>query len=64
MKLHIYNLKGQLVKTLYNGTLPKGQHHFVWNGTDETDMQVGNGIYFYKVSNEKDTQIRKMVLMK
>jgi len=27
-------------------------------------MQVGNGIYFYKVSNEKDTQIRKMVLMK
>jgi len=64
LKLKIYNIKGQLVKTLYNGALPKGQHHYVWNGTDESDKQVGNGIYFYSVSNEKDTRIRKMVLMK
>ena len=64
LKLNIYNIKGQLVKTLYDGALQKGQHSFVWNGTDETNCQVSSGVYFYRLSNGKESRQRKMVLMK
>ena len=64
LKLNIYNIKGQLVKTLYDGALQKGQHSFVWNGTDETNCQVSSGVYFYRLSNGKESRQRKMVLLK
>ena len=64
LKLNIYNIKGQLVKTLYDGALQKGQHSFVWNGTDEMNCQVSSGVYFYRLSNGKESRQRKMVLMK
>ncbi len=64
LKLNIYNIKGQLVKTLYDGALQKGQHSFVWNGTDEKNCQVSSGVYFYRLSNGKESRQRKMVLMK
>ena len=64
LKLCIFNIKGQLVKTLYDGPLQKGQHSVIWNGTDDLGYQVSSGVYFYLLSNGKETSQRKMVLMK
>jgi len=64
LNLSIYNIKGQLVKTLYRGALQKGQYNLVWDGTNDSGKQVSSGIYFYKLSNGKETQQKKMVLMK
>jgi len=62
--LNIYNLKGQLVKTLVKGNLEKGTHNIVWDGTDSNGNNVSSGIYLYSLSNGKSNQIKRMVLMK
>ncbi len=62
--LSVYNIKGQLVKTLVNGQLNNGQHKVVWNGTDNSGNSVTSGIYFYRLSHNGSSETRKMMLMK
>ncbi len=62
--LNIYNLKGQLVKTLLNQDLDKGNHSINWNGTDIKGMNVGSGVYYYKLQWNKKELTRKMILLK
>ncbi|MDP8232693.1 MAG: T9SS type A sorting domain-containing protein, partial [Candidatus Zophobacter franzmannii] len=57
--LKVYNLKGQLVETLVNGTVPAGQNDIVWSADGQA-----SGVYFYKLENNGKTVVRKMVLMK
>lgn len=64
VELTIYNIKGQKVKTLVNEIQTKGTHEIVWDGKDETNNSVSNGIYLYKLSAESKTDIRKMTLLK
>lgn len=62
--LSIYNVKGQLVKTLVNETKDFGTHNIVWNGTDSNGNTVPSGIYFYRLSTENHVETKKMMLMK
>lgn len=65
VSLSVYNVRGQLVKTLIdNETLEKGNHLRVWNGTDNQERTVGSGVYFYRLQGEKASQTRKMLLLK
>lgn len=60
----IYNVKGQLVKTLVNETKAAGNHHVVWNGTDNSGRQVSSGVYYYKMNAGKYSSTKKMIMMK
>ena len=62
--LCVYNVKGQLVKTLVNGTIAAGSNNAVWNGDDNNGNAVTSGIYFYKLTANGKTETRKMMLMK
>lgn len=62
--LKIYNVKGQLIRRLYGGRLPAGKHHTVWDGTDEYGRDVSSGVYFYRLSTDEDTTVRKMLMVK
>ncbi len=62
--ISIYNVKGELVKTLHNGMLSIGKHQFNWEGKDNSAKKVSSGIYFYQVRNADSIQSRKMVLIK
>jgi len=64
VRLDIYNVKGQLVKTLINGEMPAGMHSVVWDGRDMNNTAVASGVYFYRVSCPKVTQTKRMLLMK
>jgi M6 family metalloprotease-like protein len=64
VQLDIYNLKGQLVKTLVNGDEPAGMHSVVWDGRDSNNAAVASGVYFYRVSTPQATQTKRMLLMK
>ncbi len=64
VKLDVYNLKGQKIKTLINGTQTKGKHSVVWNGTDDRGRPVSSGMYFYKLVTPKAVLTNKMILMK
>ena len=60
----IYNVKGQKVKTLLNENLKLGNHILLWNGNDEKGNKVANGLYFYKVEQNKETKVKKMILIR
>lgn len=64
IEISVYNVKGQLVKTLANDVYDKGFHSVVWNGKDNNNRNVASGVYFYKFSTPELVQVRKMLLMK
>lgn len=62
--LEIYNLLGQRVIKLFDGTAQAGYLDLTWDGRDGRGRQVGSGVYFYKVEAKDFRQVRKMVLLK
>jgi len=60
----IYNTKGQKVKTLVNETKAEGNHSITWDGKDDNNVRVSNGVYFYKMNAGKYTSSRKMIMLK
>ncbi|RMD89640.1 MAG: T9SS C-terminal target domain-containing protein [Calditrichaeota bacterium] len=64
VKLAIYNLKGQLVRTLIDKKLSAGKYSIVWDGQDDHGRLVSSGVYFVRMKAGDFTQIRKMALVK
>ena len=65
VNLSIYNLKGQIVKTLANEQLERGNHSVVWHGKDKYGKAVGSGVYFYKLKvNGKNEAVKKCLMLK
>lgn len=64
VKLEVYNIRGQRVKTLANGNMDKGKHNIVWNGRDSNGNQVSSGLYLYRLTTEKKEFNSKMILLK
>ncbi len=62
--LNIINIKGQNVKSLISGELSQGIYTVKWNGTDWKNERVGAGVYFAVLSQESETVIQKLVLLK
>jgi len=62
--LKIYNLRGQLVKTLLDEDKPGGNYTLLWDGRDEGGKAVSSGIYFYKLTAGSFSEIKRMVLLK
>ncbi len=65
IKLSIYNIKGQKIKTLIQNEFTKGSHSIIWNGDDEFNKPVSSGIYLYKLNvNGKTESVNKCLLLK
>ena len=61
----IYNIKGQLVRTLINNSkLSPGEHIVAWDGKADSGQIVATGMYFIKIESESYSAMRKMILMK
>ena len=64
VSLKIYNVRGQLVKTVFEGIKPAGFHSFAWDGHDERGASVASGVYFARFVGGQARLTRKMVLLK
>ncbi|MCL2065520.1 MAG: choice-of-anchor J domain-containing protein [Candidatus Cloacimonetes bacterium] len=64
VRIDIFNIRGQRVKTVSNEHFGAGSHRVEWNGTDENDRSVGSGIYFYRMVSGDFTDVKRMVLLK
>ncbi len=63
--LEIFNLRGQLVKTLEEGkNQAPGEYTTSWNGTNQRGEKVSSGIYFYRLKTGDFNEIKKMVLLR
>ena len=49
VSLKIYNISGQLVKTLVNREQGAGSYSVQWDGRDESGQAVANGVYLYQI---------------
>ncbi len=64
VKLEIFNVKGQKVKTLLNNDLSAGEHTIKWNGRNDNNSEVGSGVYFYRLTTPDFSASKKMMLLK
>jgi hypothetical protein len=62
--IEVFNIRGQKVTTLVNESRPAGEHSVVWQGTDDNGRSVSSGLYFYRMTSNDYSSIRRMVLMK
>jgi len=62
--LKIYNIRGELVRTLVNEHKPAGYHTVTWDGKNGDGVPVSSGIYFYQLSSGSFSATRKMVMIK
>jgi formylglycine-generating enzyme required for sulfatase activity len=62
-QLIVYNVFGQTVRTIVNGSFSSGFHTFVWDGRDDHNVGVGAGIYIYCLRFEGKNITRKMLLL-
>ena len=61
----IYNSMGQQIISPINSVeMMQGYHQFTWNGENGFGERVATGIYFYQLTSEKFSMIRKMLLLK
>ena len=64
VKVEVFNIRGQKVKTLLDQKLGGGSHQLVWNGKNDAQQSVASGVYFTRIQTARKTRILKMVLMK
>ena len=64
IRLEIFNILGQKVKTLVEGEKSPGYYETSWNGINDSGVSVNSGIYFIKFSSAKFSDIKKITLLK
>jgi len=64
VRLIIYNILGQKVKTLVDGKKEPGFYTIHWDGTDEHGNQVASGVYIYRIEAEGFINSKKLLLLR
>lgn len=64
VKLIIYNILGQKVRTLINRSVEPGYHTIEWNGLNDTGNQVATGLYISRFQAGKYVKTMKMMMLK
>jgi hypothetical protein len=60
----IYDVKGRIVNTLFEGSLDAGPHSLTWDGTAVGGARVASGIYLYVLRTSAGQLARRMVMLK
>jgi hypothetical protein len=64
VKLTVYNILGQKVKTLVDEQQTAGYKQVIWDGKSDGGQEVSSGIYFYQIQAGSFTKTAKMSLLK
>ncbi len=66
VEIDIYNVKGQLIRNMLSKfiTQTNKKHSLVWDGKDNKSQNVSSDIYFIKMQFERESIIRKLLMIK
>ncbi|MBL7032735.1 MAG: T9SS type A sorting domain-containing protein [Candidatus Delongbacteria bacterium] len=64
VSLKVYNIQGQLVSTLLQGSLESGVYSCSWNGSSDRGNPVASGIYYFQLGNGTEQISGKLILLK
>lgn len=64
VKIQVYNVMGQVIRTLVDANKPAGRYSVSWDGRNDTGRLVGTGTYFLKMQAEEYQKVHKMLFVK
>lgn len=65
VSIKVYNIKGQVVRTLVDNKLTSaGSHTVDWNGKNDFGKQVASGVYFYSLEWAGMNVTKRLILLK
>jgi hypothetical protein len=65
VKLVVFNMLGQQVRTLVDESMQAGEHKMIWDGLNAQGTGVASGTYFYRLKiGDVFEETRQMVLLK
>jgi len=64
VRLDIYNVAGQKVRTLTQGLHEPGRYRIQWNATNDFGQQLSSGMYIYRIVAGDFVSVKKLILMK
>ena len=64
VRVVIYNMLGQKIKTFNMNSISAGSHSIRWNATNDMGDPVGAGVYLYQFQAKDFVKTRKMILPK
>ena len=64
VNLIIFNLQGQIMRTLVEEKKGPGIYTVLWDGRDNQGKEVSTGVYFYQLKTPEKALSKKMLLLK
>jgi hypothetical protein len=64
VSLQLFDISGRLVKTLVNQEKNAGNYSLVWNGTDDINRKVDEGVYFCILKTDGKNLKQKILIVK
>jgi len=64
VRLEIYNILGQKIKTLVQTVQNTGLHQVVWDGKNDNGKQVSSSVFIYRIKADSFNKTRKMILIR
>jgi Spy/CpxP family protein refolding chaperone len=64
VKIRIYNITGQLIRTFDQGYQSAGSYSIRWDGRNENGDMTASGVYLYRIEAGSYSMTNRMVLLK
>jgi hypothetical protein len=64
VKIDLYNIRGQHVRTLMDEIQSSGKHVIQWDGRDDNQIECASGLYMYRFQTKGVNTIKKALLLK
>lgn len=64
VRVEVFNVLGQKVRTLANEFSKAGYKRVEWDGTDDNGSSVASGVYLYRMTAGDFSETKKMLLLK
>jgi len=64
VRLKVYNVAGQLVKTILDKGMKAGYHLLSWDGRNNFGQRLSSGIYFLRVEAGSFKSTKRMILLR
>jgi len=64
VRLNIYNLMGDLIKTLVDEDRSAGSHEIKWYGRNKDEKEVASGVYILRIEAGGFTEMKKIIVVK
>ncbi|MDI6808847.1 MAG: MBL fold metallo-hydrolase [Candidatus Eisenbacteria bacterium] len=64
VEVKVFNVRGQEVSTVVDGTFGPGMHRAVWDGVKDSGEAASSGVYFYRAKLGERVETGRIVLLR